>query len=182
MMEAEHTGLKVAPLAEESRVCEELFNPIRGEVSVSSPVPVEWFHHPGCTSDLWPVCLGEWLYALPPAMQEAIRQGEEVFTQLMVHLSITPAVNPHIQQAINQGEDEALAAVKVDGPFEPNGFRFGGIEVQFKAAYTQYRLVLALRDFKQCRPRPRRTVQEVIEEVYVDDGGEVTSRKVKGGF
>jgi len=92
MMEAERAGLNAAPLAEAKRVCQELFKPVRGQVPATNPYGVEWFHHPKCTFDTWPDCLGEWRYALPPAMQEAIRQGEEVFTRLMVRLSITPAV------------------------------------------------------------------------------------------
>jgi hypothetical protein len=104
MKEAERAGLNAAPLAEAKRICQELFKQVRGQGPASNPYSVKWFHHPKCTSDTWPDCLGEWRYALPPAMQEAIRQGEEVFTRLMVRLSITPAVNPHIRPAIEQGD------------------------------------------------------------------------------
>ena len=103
MMEAERAGLNGATLSEERRVCQELFKPIRGQGPLTSPYPVLWFHHPKPTSDHWPDCLGEWRYALPPAMQDAIRQGEEVFTRLMVRLSITPAVPPQIREAVKQG-------------------------------------------------------------------------------
>jgi hypothetical protein len=91
MMEAEREGLNGAALWEASRVCQELFKPIRGQGPASSPYGVEWFHHPSRTFDTWPVCLGEWRYTLPPAMQEAIRQGEEVFHRLMARFSIAPA-------------------------------------------------------------------------------------------
>jgi hypothetical protein len=104
MMEAEHAGLNAAPLAEERRVCQELFRPIRGQSPASKAGTMDWFHHPKCISDHWPDCLGEWRYTLPPAMQAAIRQGEEVFTRLMVRLSMTPAVNPHIRDVIKQSE------------------------------------------------------------------------------
>jgi hypothetical protein len=91
MMEAEREGLNGAALWEASRVCQELFKPIRGQGPASSPYGVEWFHHPSRTFDTWPDCLGEWRYTLPPAMQEAIRRGEEVFYRLMARFSIAPA-------------------------------------------------------------------------------------------
>jgi hypothetical protein len=89
MQEAELAGLNPAPLREEFRVCQELFNPIRGTGQFSSPFGIEWFHHPNRNNDLWPDCLGPWRYALPPAMQEAIRQGEEVLTQLVVRWDVS---------------------------------------------------------------------------------------------
>lgn len=91
MLEAELAGLNPAPLAEERRVCQELFQPVRGQGSQAtpaSPYGVDWFNHPRCINDTWPDCLGGWRYALPPAMQEAILEGEEIFGRLMTRLSL----------------------------------------------------------------------------------------------
>jgi hypothetical protein len=68
----------------------------------SSPYGVAWFHHPDRSYDTWPDCLGPWRYDLPPAMQEVIRQGEEVFTRLMIRLSTTPTTAPKTREALNQ--------------------------------------------------------------------------------
>jgi|GEM_PF-6093893 len=102
-MEAELAGLNCAALAVARRVCQEIFKPIRGDGPVLSPYPVEWFHHPKCICDTWPYCLGEWRYSLPPAMQDAIGQGELAFEQLVVRLSITPPINPPVNPHIKQG-------------------------------------------------------------------------------
>lgn len=99
MREAQHAGLNPAPLAEESRICQELFRAIRdgGSRREGSFPPVLWFHHPGCVHESWPACLGPWRYALPPAIQEAIRSGEEVLTQLRMLLD-TQALTRETEQ------------------------------------------------------------------------------------
>lgn len=56
--------------------------------------------------------------------------------------------------------------VKVDGPFEADGFRFQGAEVRFAKARKQLDLVLALWDRKKRKPSPPRQVDDVMEEVY----------------
>ena len=104
--EAERVGLNSAPLSESRRVCQELFRPIRG-ASSGGGFGVEWFHHPACTSYLWPECLGEWRYGLPPAMQEAIRSGEEIFMRLTVIHGIEPAA----QQGFPPHEEPGLMPV-----------------------------------------------------------------------
>lgn len=55
-----------------------------------------------------------------------------------------------------------------DGPFDPDGFRFGGVEVHFGRAALQRRLVLALWDAENRRPRPARPIVDVLDEVYGD--------------
>ncbi|MBA4068010.1 MAG: hypothetical protein C0501_30760 [Isosphaera sp.] len=91
MLEAELAGLDPAPLSEARRVCQELFDPVRRHNPPSGSWGVSWFHHPRRVDDTWPACLGEWRYALPAAMQEAIRRGEEVFTRLATRLDVAPA-------------------------------------------------------------------------------------------
>jgi hypothetical protein len=92
MMEAVRAGLNAGPLVEAKRVCQEIFHQVHGQgLASSNPYGVERFYHPCCLFDTWPDCLGAWRYSLPPAMQEAIRQGQEVFTQLLVLLSVTQA-------------------------------------------------------------------------------------------
>ena len=120
MMEAEREGLNAAPLSEAKRVCQELFAPIRGHVTASTPYVVYWFHHPKCTSDHWPDCLGEWRYALPPAMQEAIREGEGVFVRLMVRLSINPeGGKPPAEDKQPANPIQAKGGTPPAGPFAP---------------------------------------------------------------
>ena len=92
MMEADRAGLNPASLSEERRICQELFKNIRDEQAAPNQYGIVWFHHPQCTSDIWPDCLESWRYVLPTEMQEAIRAGEEVFTQLMVRLSKAPVI------------------------------------------------------------------------------------------
>lgn len=53
-----------------------------------------------------------------------------------------------------------------DGPFNAGGFRFLGIEVQFRRAALQYRLVLALWDCKQNQMASPRPVDDVMSEVW----------------
>jgi len=58
---------------------------------------------------------------------------------------------------------------KPDGPFEPNGFRFRGSEVDWGKSVLRKKLTLALWDEKNRRVGPPRKTQEVIEEVYGSD-------------
>ncbi len=71
--------------------------------------------------------------------------------------SLTPPAAPG-----GDAGDEPLS----DGPFGTDGFRFGGAEVHFGRAAFQQRLVLALWDAENRRPRPARPVEEVLDEVH----------------
>jgi hypothetical protein len=129
MVEAEREGLNSAALWEASRVCQELFGPIRGQGPAPSPYGVVWFQHPECRRDIWPDCLGEWRYTLPPAMQEAIRQGEEVFHRLMARFSIAPAgvtartPTPRPKRSTEQGEGQVklVAALALHHKYADGG-------------------------------------------------------------
>jgi hypothetical protein len=63
----------------------------------------------------------------------------------------------------------ALDGQEPDGPFEPDGFRFRGIEVRFGRAGKQLLLVLALWDAAQRCPRLPREIEHVMTEVYGED-------------
>jgi hypothetical protein len=67
-----------------------------------------------------------------------------------------------------------------DGPFDPNGFRYGGFEMSFGRAGKQQALVLALWDRKKRRPQPPRPVEDVITAVYGEDNDteDVTFRQL----
>ncbi len=56
-----------------------------------------------------------------------------------------------------------------DGPFEPRGFRFRGASLFWGRAKLRQKLTLALWDTECGKPRPPRSTQEVIEEVYGPD-------------
>jgi hypothetical protein len=116
MAEAERAALDPAPLSEERRVCQELLGPIRKQRATASSLGVVWFHHPSCRGDTWPDCLGEWRYALPPEMQEAIRLGEEVFTRLTTRLSVAPKDAWKDSEASGQGGEARIPA----GATEPS--------------------------------------------------------------
>jgi hypothetical protein len=87
MLEVERVGLNPAPLYEARRVCLELFRSVRRNGPAQGPFGIVWFHHPDSIDDIWPDCLGPWRYSLPPAMQDAIRQGEEIIQRLNIRLS-----------------------------------------------------------------------------------------------
>jgi hypothetical protein len=102
-VEAERVGLNPAPLVEGHRVCLQLFNGVRMQSPPrSNSYGVAWFHHPDCIYDTWPDCLGPWRYDLPPAMQEMIRQGEEVFTQLITRPSVSRTDASNAWETLNQ--------------------------------------------------------------------------------
>ncbi len=56
-----------------------------------------------------------------------------------------------------------------DGPFEPDGFRFGTAVVRFGGAAKEYRVLKALWDKDKQRPFETRTVEDVMCEVYGED-------------
>ena len=64
-----------------------------------------------------------------------------------------------------------------DGLFDPDVFRFAGIEVRFGRAVLRYRLLGALWDVGQARPRPARLIEDVIDEVY--DGEEIPDTRFR---
>jgi hypothetical protein len=110
MFEAEREGLNPAALIESHRVCLLLFNRIRGQSPASATCGVNWFHHPNSAFSTWPDGLGDWRYDLPSAVQETIRQGEEVFARLMIRLSITPADARNAGEALGQDGQAKLPA------------------------------------------------------------------------
>jgi hypothetical protein len=115
MLEAERTGLNAAPLAEARRVCQELFRPIRSDTPHGRAVAVEWFHHPDSTSDHWPDCLGPRRYLLPPAVQEIIRAGEEVFVRLVARIALVPPSLARSEGGKPKGVPLAEAELRVRG-------------------------------------------------------------------
>lgn len=56
-----------------------------------------------------------------------------------------------------------------DGPFDADGFRFGGVEVRFGRAAKQYCLVVALWDATKNRLSDPRSVEDVISIVWGND-------------
>jgi hypothetical protein len=76
---------------------------------------------------------------------------------------------------------------KPDGPFDSDGFRYGGTEVRFGRAALPLQLVLALWDTPNHRPRESRPIGDVQHEVWgVDDVEDSTYRQlctdVRGRF
>ncbi len=74
------------------------------------------------------------------------------------------APRPPLAETGNKKEPTEL-----DGPFDGDGFRFGGVEVRFGRARTRYALVLSLWDRPRGVPTAPRPVQDVIDEVYGSD-------------
>lgn len=84
--------------------------------------------------------MGGWRYGLPPAMQEAIREGEEVFTRLVARLAIAPASKP-----ISSRIQELRAKVQAALLAEP------GIKATAVAAKVGGRRTDALRFVREIR-------------------------------
>jgi hypothetical protein len=114
MLAAERNGIDPVPLSESRRVCQEVFAHLhsgnhRDDVPRAGPYGVYWFHHSQPNNDHWPDCLGPWRYALPPAMQEAIRLGEEVFTRLRVKLDLVDFELGNIHPLMAPAADRKVA-------------------------------------------------------------------------
>ncbi|QJW98519.1 hypothetical protein [Frigoriglobus tundricola] len=75
-----------------------------------------------------------------------------------------------IPAATGRDQDGAPATNhEPDGPFEADGFSYGGVPVRFGRAVLRYRLVLALWDRELNQFTPPRPIEDVMVEVYGDE-------------
>ncbi len=106
------------------------------------------------------VVLRTCVLALPQAYRAGLTEAHLPALRAMVRTataSLTPPAAP--------GGDAGNEPLP-DGPFGTDGFRFGGVEVEFGRAARQRTLVLALWDTETRRPRPARLIVDVMDEVY----------------
>ncbi len=76
---------------------------------------------------------------------------------------------PPAQVAVPVVTQQGSKGPQPDGPFDADGFRFGGVEVRFRRAVKQYRLVLALWNSTTNQPAGPRPVQDVITDVWGEE-------------
>lgn len=94
-----------------------------------------------------------------------VRVGDVQAEAARAHLLRVTRANPvYVSEAV--GALSVSPPTEPDGPLPPHRFRYRGKTVSFGRAALRYRLVVALWDASEHRPREFRPMGKVIEEVY----------------